>query len=227
MAITKRLRFEVLRRDDHACRYCGQRAPDVELTIDHVTPTALGGTDDPSNLVAACRECNSGKTSVAPDASLVADVREDALRHAELLRQAYDVLVERLSERDAYLEDFEDAYTYKMPDDWRNSVGRWFEMGVPVELVVDAAERACAKVKTFRGTDRFAYMCGIVWNQVRLVDELAEQHRAIAGSFVTADWVDRMQQTAFAGGWERGQIATYRWLDRIDPVALVIDGKVA
>lgn len=38
MAVSKRTRFEVLRRDDHTCRYCGQSAPDVKLTVDHVLP---------------------------------------------------------------------------------------------------------------------------------------------------------------------------------------------
>lgn len=33
MAVSKRLRYEILRRDDHACRYCGDRAPDVKLTV--------------------------------------------------------------------------------------------------------------------------------------------------------------------------------------------------
>ncbi|MEJ7724319.1 MAG: hypothetical protein WKF64_08445 [Ilumatobacteraceae bacterium] len=34
--ISRRLRFEILRRDGHTCRYCGARAPDVPLTVDHV-----------------------------------------------------------------------------------------------------------------------------------------------------------------------------------------------
>ena len=54
MAVTKRMRFEILRRDNHACRYCGATAPDVKLAVDHVTPVALGGTDSPDNLVASC-----------------------------------------------------------------------------------------------------------------------------------------------------------------------------
>ena len=56
MAVSKRTRFEVLRRDNHTCRYCGQSAPDVKLTVDHVLPVALGGHDDPTNLVAACKD---------------------------------------------------------------------------------------------------------------------------------------------------------------------------
>lgn len=88
MAISRRLRFEILRRDGHTCRYCGAMAPDVQLTVDHVTPVALGGSDDPSNLVAACADCNGGKSSIAPGSPLVADVAADAIRWARALDQA-------------------------------------------------------------------------------------------------------------------------------------------
>ena len=72
MAVTKRTRFEVLRRDNYTCRYC--RSTENELTIDHVVPVALGGTDDPDNLVACCRDCNAGKSSTSPGAELVANI---------------------------------------------------------------------------------------------------------------------------------------------------------
>lgn len=45
MSISKSLRYEVFRRDNHTCRYCGGTTPEVRLTIDHVTPVTLGGTD--------------------------------------------------------------------------------------------------------------------------------------------------------------------------------------
>lgn len=63
MAVSKRLRFEILRRDNHTCRYCGASAPATPLRVDHVVPAALGGSDHPSNLVTSCEPCNSGKTS--------------------------------------------------------------------------------------------------------------------------------------------------------------------
>ena len=59
--LSKRLRFMVLERDNFTCRYCGAKAPDVELQVDHVIPVAKGGADDPDNLVTACVDCNSGK----------------------------------------------------------------------------------------------------------------------------------------------------------------------
>lgn len=57
----RRLRFHVLARDGFTCRYCGRKAPYVELHVDHVHPRVEGGTDDPENLVTACLDCNLGK----------------------------------------------------------------------------------------------------------------------------------------------------------------------
>jgi 5-methylcytosine-specific restriction endonuclease McrA len=67
MAVSKRLRYEILRRDNHTCKYCGATAPTVPLRVDHVTPVALGGTDTPDNLVTSCEPCNSGKSSSTVD----------------------------------------------------------------------------------------------------------------------------------------------------------------
>jgi hypothetical protein len=56
-----RKRFDIFKRDHFTCRYCGAKAPDVELEVDHVIPVNNGGTDDPENLITACVSCNSGK----------------------------------------------------------------------------------------------------------------------------------------------------------------------
>jgi hypothetical protein len=88
MAVSKRLRYEILRRDNHACRYCGATAPDVKLNVDHVIPQALGGSNAPTNLVASCVDCNAGKTSSMPNAMPVADVGQGAFRQAAVMKQA-------------------------------------------------------------------------------------------------------------------------------------------
>jgi hypothetical protein len=59
--ISKKTRFEVFKRDSFACQYCGKKAPDVLLVIDHIEPVAKGGTNDILNLITSCRDCNSGK----------------------------------------------------------------------------------------------------------------------------------------------------------------------
>ncbi len=53
----RKLRKEILERDEYKCMYCGDRANQV----DHVTPIESGGDDQPSNLVAACQACNLRK----------------------------------------------------------------------------------------------------------------------------------------------------------------------
>lgn len=58
---TKKLRFRIFMRDGFKCRYCGRSPPEVELHLDHVVPLSRGGTDDESNLCAACQACNAGK----------------------------------------------------------------------------------------------------------------------------------------------------------------------
>lgn len=59
--LSARLRFRILRRDGFTCQYCGARAPDVRLHVDHRDPWSRSADDSPENLVAACEECNLGK----------------------------------------------------------------------------------------------------------------------------------------------------------------------
>lgn len=85
MAISKRLRFEILKRDGFACKYCHR--DEVIITVDHVIPRTLGGTDHPSNLVASCDDCNAGKTSSLPGGATVEDVNHDLMRWARALKR--------------------------------------------------------------------------------------------------------------------------------------------
>ena len=50
MAVSRGLRFEVFKRDDFTCRYCGRKSPEAILEVDHVIPRSRKGTDDPENL---------------------------------------------------------------------------------------------------------------------------------------------------------------------------------
>lgn len=59
--ISKKLRFEVFKRDSFRCQYCGRSAPDVILEVDHIVPVAKGGKNDVMNLITSCRDCNRGK----------------------------------------------------------------------------------------------------------------------------------------------------------------------
>jgi 5-methylcytosine-specific restriction endonuclease McrA len=56
-----RVRRVILERDGHRCHWCGKHAD----TVDHVRPLTIGGERlDPTNLVAACRSCNSRRGAI-------------------------------------------------------------------------------------------------------------------------------------------------------------------
>lgn len=59
--LSKKLRFEVFKRDSFKCQYCGAEAPNVLLHVDHIQPVAEGGADEILNLITACEGCNLGK----------------------------------------------------------------------------------------------------------------------------------------------------------------------
>lgn len=59
--IRRSTRLAIYARDGHECVYCGAKAGDVLLTLDHVEPQELGGGNGPDNLVTACFDCNSAK----------------------------------------------------------------------------------------------------------------------------------------------------------------------
>jgi hypothetical protein len=70
--LSKKIRFEVFKRDRFTCQYCGKSSPDVVLQVDHVHPVSQGGGSDLVNLVTACVDCNAGKSArLLSDDSLV------------------------------------------------------------------------------------------------------------------------------------------------------------
>lgn len=59
--LTKSKRFDVFLRDNFTCKYCGKHPPQIKLEADHIKPASLGGSNDMTNLVTSCYECNRGK----------------------------------------------------------------------------------------------------------------------------------------------------------------------
>lgn len=170
--ISRRLRFEILRRDKHTCRYCGAQAPDVPLTVDHVVPKALGGSDDPTNLVTACRDCNSGKGSVGPTDEVVADVAEDAERWARAMARAAE---RQRADRDVrendlrcFYEHWVGLYSYvgkdNLPTSWVGSISTFLDRGLTLHdltlLAYVPIERGISNYHAFK------YFAGACWKTI-------------------------------------------------------------
>lgn len=177
MPVSKRTRFEVLRRDEYTCRYC--RSTENQLTVDHVTPVSLGGSDSPDNLVACCKDCNSGKASSSPDSATVAQVADDALRWAAAMKRAAQ---ERARKRDADMAVLGKFYDYwnevtakaDLPSDWEVSVTKFLAAGLSMGDLEDAALTSVARLSPW-ARHHFRYFCGICWNEVREISDRAKE----------------------------------------------------
>jgi len=55
---------KVIVADGFKCMYCGVAMGKAQLTMDHFSPLELGGKNDTSNFIAACRACNKSKGSM-------------------------------------------------------------------------------------------------------------------------------------------------------------------
>ena len=63
---------ELFLRDANLCMYCGGQFRDSSLTRDHVLPMSRGGRDRWSNVVTACRHCNTQKGNKTPEEARMA-----------------------------------------------------------------------------------------------------------------------------------------------------------
>lgn len=86
--ISKRIRFEVFKRDCFTCQYCGRKSPDVILHVDHIKPVSKGGTNGITNLITSCSVCNLGKGArELSDASVVEKQRAELELQQERINQ--------------------------------------------------------------------------------------------------------------------------------------------
>lgn len=52
------------KRDEHFCFYCQIPLTQKTRTIDHLTPTNKGGSNNLKNLVLCCQPCNQAKDNM-------------------------------------------------------------------------------------------------------------------------------------------------------------------
>lgn len=170
-AISTRARFEVFKRDQFTCQYCGAHPPGVLLHVDHILAVAQGGTNDAHNLVTACESCNLGKGALALG-DRKPNLKEQAAATKEREKQllGYQALLaakrERLEEEVNRVEDtfaiFHPGFSFTPR--FRISA-RIFIEKLGVDEVIAAMERACFKCAGHQ--DATKYFCGVCWGKIR------------------------------------------------------------
>lgn len=138
-SLSNKIRFEVFKRDSFTCQYCGRKAPDVVLNVDHIKPVADGGTNDLFNLITSCFECNNGKRDIPLDKQKELDKQRESLEMLEERRKQLDMLfkwkTELTSVKDYEVEKMEryilDTYDVSLTDSGKSNLQKYIkEFGI-------------------------------------------------------------------------------------------------
>ena len=171
-SISKKVRFEIFKRDNFCCAYCGQRPPQTTLEIDHIKPVSDGGGNEDSNLVTSCFDCNRGKSD-----RLLASIPESLSDKAKRIKDCEEQLAEYRKITEARNNRIKaDCWlvvhaifgneTNEIRTDWFTSIKR-FLSSLDIDDVVDAGEIAGSKMHFKTDRKKFTYFCGICWNKIR------------------------------------------------------------
>lgn len=135
-AISKKVRFEVFKRDKFTCVYCGRKAPDVILEVDHINPVAKGGDNSITNLVTSCIDCNRGKRDIPLEVNETLEKQRVQLELLQEKREQLEMLFEwkkSLDELDEYESDLFMQYIedkiqpYTLTKQFRNEILKLFK----------------------------------------------------------------------------------------------------
>lgn len=168
--ISKKLRFEVFKRDGFVCQYCGAHPPGSILHVDHIHPVADGGKNEIDNLVTSCEACNLGKGARALGSAPqpLKDKAEAVRESEEQLRGYHKILEEKRTriERESWLvaQVFSPGCTEFNKRDMISI--RMFVERLGYFETLDSAERADAK-RPYSYNQAFKYFCGTCWGKIR------------------------------------------------------------
>lgn len=148
-AISKKNRFEVFKRDSFQCQYCGQSAPDVILEIDHIAPVSKGGSDDITNLITSCFDCNRGKSDRTIDDNSVISKQKRQLDELNERRNQLEMMMEwrkslkSIDEDKAQIvkDEFEEATNATVTESGMKSVQQWVKK-YELNTLLDALEKS-------------------------------------------------------------------------------------
>jgi hypothetical protein len=93
-SLTKKIRFEVFKRDSFTCQYCGRTAPSVLLEVDHIKPVSKDGTNDITNLITSCFDCNHGKSDRELSDDAVVAKRKKQLDELQERREQIEMMMD-------------------------------------------------------------------------------------------------------------------------------------
>jgi hypothetical protein len=212
--LSKKLRFEVFKRDSFTCQYCGKSAPEVVLHVDHIKPVKEGGTNDITNLVTACADCNLGKGArKLSDSSEVVKAKRQ-LDELNARREQLEMMLQwkeglaNINEQqvDAIAKRFNEMAGYGITEAGKRKIKKWIkEFGLNevydcVEISCDQYLRATEGKNTHQSVEKaFSYIPRIAYTRKQLKEHPEKQDfmyiRGILKNRMymnSAEWYDSM-----------------------------------
>lgn len=101
VCLRKDLRLAIYLRDSFRCVYCCEDLHGVhsmDITLDHVRAQADGGSNEPANLVTACRTCNCSRQDKPLAKFAGTETRKDIKRLTARSIRKYRVLAKAIIE---------------------------------------------------------------------------------------------------------------------------------
>ena len=170
--LSKKLRFEVFKRDSFSCQYCGSTPPKVILEVDHIIPVSKKGTNEIDNLITSCFDCNRGKSdnelTTLPSSTVD---KLEILQEKELQYKQYQKALKNIEKRiNKEIELVDDVFRKFNPD---YSLSEKFKLGtvkkfisqLGVNSVIDSMAIACCRGLPPIETTR--YFCGVHYTKLK------------------------------------------------------------
>lgn len=173
MAISQKIRFEVFKRDNFTCQYCGRKAPDIILEIDHIVSKKEEGTDDIYNLITSCFDCNRGKRDKLLQNKIArGDLKKDVVNLEEQIEQIkiFKDLQNQKELRE--LSELEEVISYWYETSKNNKRGSGYCVENSFKkflkhLSVSEIKEAIDITYLQGRPNYFKYFCGICWNWIK------------------------------------------------------------
>ncbi|MDD5765803.1 MAG: HNH endonuclease [Candidatus Marinimicrobia bacterium] len=181
MAISKKIRFEVFKRDGFQCAYCGRKPPAVILECDHINPKSKGGSNDINNLITACFDCNRGKSNnlltnapikMSENIKIMKEKQEQFDEYCKFLKIVEKKVNSRIDEVVKFYESLNNEHKLTFTDTFKQITLRKFVKALPVSeikeaMVITHTKLGCATLNN----DRWGkYFCGICWTKIRKIN---------------------------------------------------------
>lgn len=160
-AIRKSVRFEVFKRDNFTCQYCGAKSPDVVLHVDHINPVSKGGDNEIINLITSCEPCNLGKSDRLLSDSSVIDRQRAQLEELNERREQLEMMLawrdSLKSLDDDLVNEVADRIAEYLPGFGINEAGKshirkWLKR-FSLNEILDAAEIANSRMRAVPATE--------------------------------------------------------------------------